>query len=179
MTELVYFAYGSNMLRERLDARCPNVRPAGNAVLHEHRLTFDQFSHVDASGKGGIVPAPGSRVPGVLWILPVSDLPALDAAESAGRGYQRVSVPVTREQGDVCEVITYQPIDLRSGLKPWDWYLALVVAGAEQHELPDAYVQRLRETPSAADPEAERPGRLAALDALRRADAQMLDARSA
>jgi len=171
MTDLVYFAYGSNMLRERLDARCPNVRLLGNAVLDGHRLTFDQFSHVDGSGKGGIVPAPGERVPGVLWTLPPGDLPALDLAESAGRGYERAGVTVTRAGGGAVEAITYRPIDLRGDLRPWDWYLALVVAGAEQQGLPGDYVGRLREVRAAVDPEHERPGRLAALDALRRATA--------
>lgn len=171
MTHLVYFAYGSNMLRERLDARCPHVRLLGNAVLDDHRLTFDQFSHVDGSGKGGIVPVPGEQVPGVLWTLPPGDLPALDLAESAGRGYERTGVTVTRADGETMEAITYRPIDLREDLQPWDWYLALVVAGAEQQDLPDAHVSRLREVRAAVDPEHERPGRLAALDALRRAKA--------
>src|SRR5699024_9809906 len=132
MTDLVYFAYGSNMLRERLDARCPNVRLLGNAMLDDHRLTFDQFSHVDDSGKGGIVPAPGEQVPGVLWTLPPGDLPALDLAESAGRGYERAGVTVTRAGGGAMEAITYRPIDLRGDLRPWGWYRALGVAGGGQ-----------------------------------------------
>lgn len=169
MSDLIYFAYGSNMLRERLDARCPNVRQLGMAVLHDHRLTFDQFSDVDGSGKGGIVPAAGERVPGVLWSLPLRDLPALDAAESAGRGYERDQVTVVLDDGSAREVTTYRPIRLCEGLKPWDWYRALVVAGAEQQGLPAAHLQMLRDVPFAPDPELRRPGRLAALDALRRA----------
>jgi len=169
MSDIFYFAYGSNMLRQRLDARCPHVRLAGVATLADHRLMFDQYSHVDASGKGGIAAASGRVVHGVLWSLPVRELPALDCAESRGKGYERMQRTVTHENGRSLAVTTYLPLNVRSGLKPWDWYLNLVIAGAEQHDLPDDYVAWIRQVPYKVDPRPDRAARRAGLAALERA----------
>lgn len=168
MQNMLYFAYGSNMLRERLDARCPHIRFEGVATLVDYRLMFDQYSRVDDSGKGGIEAAPGHVVHGVLWSLPLAELPALDRAESRGEGYERMPCALTHAEGHALEAMTYEPLDIRAGLRPWDWYLNLVIAGAEQHGLPQTYVAGIRQMPSKQDPEHNRPARLAGLDALTR-----------
>lgn len=169
MADLVYFAYGSNMLRERLLARCPQVRLVGRAWLHEHRLTFDKFSATDDSGKGAFEPASGSCLPGVLWHLPACDQAALDHAEGAGRGYERMLAGVIRDDGTAVQALSYRAIDRRPGLQPWDWYLDLVIAGAIQQQLPPSHVQWLRAVSAATDPDTRRPARLQALAALRHA----------
>lgn len=169
MTDLLYFAYGSNMLRQRLDARCPHIELAGVAALADHRLTFDQYSPVDDSGKAGIEAAPGQVVHGVLWSLPPADWPALDRAEARGTGYERVRWAVTLGDGRSLDVMTYLPLDMRSGLKPWDWYLNLVIAGAEQHGLPEAYVAWLKQVSCNVDGLPDRLARRTGLDALERA----------
>lgn len=169
MSELLYFAYGSNMLRQRLDARCPHIRPAGIATLADYQLTFDLYSPLDDSGKGAIEAAPGQVVHGVLWSLPLAELPALDRAESCGQAYDRVQRQVTHADGRALDVTTYLPLRMRAGLRPWDWYLQLVVAGAEQQRLPADYVAAIRQISVKIDPQQDRPGRLTALDALTRA----------
>lgn len=169
MTDLLYFAYGSNMLRQRLDVRCPHLRLVDVATLADYRLTFDQYSPADDSGKGGIEAAPGHVVHGVLWLLPRADLPTLDRAEARGRGYERVRRTVTDDDGRSFDVMTYLPLDRRSSLKPWDWYLNLVIAGAEQHRLPNEYVARLKQVPYKVDDVPDRAARRIGLDALERA----------
>jgi len=52
---------------------------------------------------------------------------------------------------------------LNAELQPYDWYLDLVVAGAEQNGLPQAYIDALRTTSSRGDPNLQRPSRLEAL----------------
>lgn len=47
---IYYFAYGSNMLTERLIARTPSARPVGTSLLPGHRLTFHKRGR-DGSGK--------------------------------------------------------------------------------------------------------------------------------
>jgi hypothetical protein len=42
------------------------------------------------------------------------------------------------------------------GLRPYDWYKALVVEGARHHGLHQAYLDLLRGVPAIEDPDAER-----------------------
>lgn len=168
MADVLYFAYGSNMLRERLARRCPRARAVGPATLKNHRLTFDKFS-TDGSGKGAYESAQGERLFGVLWALPETELPALDRAEGVGHGYERVTTEVVQGGGEMMQATTYRATDCRPGLRPYDWYLDLVIAGAEQQGLPDGYIDRLRATPSEADVDLDRHGRAEALEALRHA----------
>jgi hypothetical protein len=52
-------------------------------------------------------------------------------------------------------------------LLPYDWYHALVLAGAMQNGLPAAQLEELRGIPTCADPDASRATRIEALRALR------------
>jgi hypothetical protein len=51
---------------------------------------------------------------------------------------------------------------------PYDWYLDLVVTGAEHHGLPKGYIDRLRSVNALPDPMPQRPERLEALKQLGR-----------
>lgn len=53
-------------------------------------------------------------------------------------------------------------------LVPYSWYYELVLAGAEQHALPNDYVAGLRAIPFTQDPKADRKSWLEALDALKK-----------
>jgi hypothetical protein len=165
MADALYFAYGSNLLRERLLARCPSLVFEGRGVLADHGLRFDKIS-TDTSGKGNFEAAAGEVVHGVLWRIPRTDLDRLDGHEGVGNGYQQCVVPVEAESGDVEQSICYQATRREPGLRPFDWYLALVIAGAMQQQLPDDYIKRIRATPFRVDGDANRKGRLAAIDAL-------------
>src|SRR5438128_1900656 len=62
---MLYFAYGSNMLTQRLKARVPSASPKTVAVLFDHGLRFHKRSQ-DGSGKCDIVKCPGEVVHGVV-----------------------------------------------------------------------------------------------------------------
>jgi gamma-glutamylcyclotransferase len=51
---MLYFAYGSNMLTERLKARVPSTRPISPAILSDYDLRFHKRS-TDKSGKCDII----------------------------------------------------------------------------------------------------------------------------
>jgi len=165
MNDVLYFAYGSNLLRERLLDRCPNLRFVGGATMPSHRLTFDKRSK-DGSGKCAFEPNDGEDVHGVLWSLPADELDLLDRHEGVGFGYERCTVIVSRTDGNKVETVTYRATKRQPGLMPYDWYLALVVAGAMQQELPPHYIDQLRERPAISDGKPERKERQAALRAL-------------
>jgi hypothetical protein len=166
----LYFAYGSNMLTARLTARCPNAKVIGKASALNHALEFTKRSNKDHSGKATIISAGGQSIhtPGVLFEITKSDLPSLDRAEGAGYGYDRhddfaVRLAATDES---VTAMTYIASRTEAHLKPFDWYLALVVAGAHHHELDDGHTQRLRQIEYVIDADLTRDGRADALRAL-------------
>ncbi|WBU63106.1 gamma-glutamylcyclotransferase family protein [Paracoccus aerodenitrificans] len=158
----LYFAYGSNMLTRRLGARCGSARGLGPAVLAGHEIAFDKIGQ-DGSGKATLVAGSGA-VQGVLFRLDDEDLLTLDAIEGVGRGYERVSVNVAFD-GTGDEAFTYIAPDRYrdADMQPFDWYKALVLAGAREHGLPECWLSRLEAVPSVPDPE---PGRLRRIEAI-------------
>lgn len=168
MPDVLYFAYGSNLLRERLIARCPGLSFVGHATLPSHRIAFDKVSD-DKSGKCTFEPVGADEVLGVLWKVPAVDLAALDDAEGVGHGYESCQI-VVRHEDNECEALTYRATRRQAGLQPYDWYLALVLAGASQQGLPQRYVERLRATPFRQDLNLTRKRGKEALAALAAAD---------
>ncbi len=165
----LYFAYGSNMLTERLAARCPSARVVGPARAEGHRLSFDKTGH-GPSGKATLLPASGDVVPGVLFEVAIAERGQLDEAE--GPGYARIEAfAVIDGRGEERVAMTYlaHPHYLDRGLKPVDWYKALVVAGATQHGLDFAHREAIRTIEAIPDPEPDHPRRRAAIAALRAA----------
>jgi len=153
---MYYFGYGSNMLTARLQARVPRATPVTTATLQDWSLRFHKRSR-DGSGKCNIVPEAGARVHGVVFDVSGSDLYALDEAEQRGRGYERRDVTV-QNRSTTIEAFAYvaQPAYVDNALLPYDWYNALVLAGARQHALPASYIDRIEAVHSYPDPNQER-----------------------
>lgn len=75
-----YFAYGSNMLPQRLQRRCTSARKCGLAMLPGYDLSFCKISK-DGSGKATLLPSSRleAKVYGVIFHLASDDLPNLDS----------------------------------------------------------------------------------------------------
>ncbi|MEZ5854793.1 MAG: gamma-glutamylcyclotransferase family protein [Hyphomicrobiaceae bacterium] len=171
MTQSLYFAYGSNMLHARLVARCPSA----HALFAAHAPGWDiDFSKrgQDLSGKATLLRAklPGTCAYGVVFEIADSEMPDLDRFEGRGNGYDRDDdfVVIRTATGESTLTKTYiaAPNAIDPGLKPFDWYHALVLAGARQNQLPAAHIERLRSQPFMPDPRTDRPQRLEALRVL-------------
>lgn len=140
--EVLYFAYGSNMLTARLRARVPSCRPICIASLPGHELRFHKRSR-DGSGKcDAFIVSGGAGVMGVLFSFEAADRPALDRAEGRGSGYDDAIVTVHDGNGRSMDALTYfaHPNYIDSRLKPYGWYRELVLEGAREHGLPKQYV---------------------------------------
>ena len=153
---MYYFGYGSNMLTSRLQARVPSATPVATGQLKGHELRFHKRSQ-DGSGKCNIVPSDDDCVHGVVFDVSSSDLHPLDEAEQRGHGHERSSLTVQGPSASI-EAFAYvaQPAYVDDALRPYDWYRALVLAGALEHALPDEYVTQIEEVPSAPDPNRDR-----------------------
>lgn len=161
---IFYFAYGSNMLPTRLAARCPSAKLIGRADAPGYRVRFAKHG-MDGSAKATLVVAEGAAS-GVLFALDPKDLAALDRAEGVGRGYDRLDDFRVRHDGQSLDTVTYIAPNPVQGLAAFDWYLALVLAGAQLHRFDKASMAEFRAVRWQADPVPDRPGRVAALAAL-------------
>jgi gamma-glutamylcyclotransferase len=152
----LYFAYGSNLLTRRLRAanRAPSAQPLGVGRLSHHRLTFDKLSDRDGSGKCDAERTDRLTdcVVGVVYRIECAEQAALDLVEGVGLGYRRVEVEVETDGGTLtCR--TYLATLKRAGIKPFDWYKALVLAGAREHGLPNAYIEAIERVDVESDPD--------------------------
>ena len=143
MQPIQYFAYGSNMLRARLLDRGVVLLDEGQPVqIANHKLVFNKKSD-DGSSKANLMPAADVTTWGILFSVDPNSLSGLDAAEGAPMHYRRDAATVRTQQGDR-EAITYfaQSDKLLSiSDRPWDWYLALIVAGARACPgIPDEWI---------------------------------------
>jgi len=176
MTRFLYFAYGSNMLTERLTARCASATSVGHAEARGHAVSYCLGSN-DGSAKAGIFKATGQTAHGVVFLIDSAERHLLDGAEGAPDIYSRVEIEVfSHTTGHPADAVTYLPHPERkaNGLYPYAWYRALCTGGARQHGLPESAIDNLRVGPVQSMPVEERgkrawQGRLLAHEALTRA----------
>jgi gamma-glutamylcyclotransferase len=156
-----YFAYGSNMLTSRLKARCPSAKVVCIATARGYSLDFSKLS-TDSSGKATLVFSDGSSTQGVIFELIDDELSCLDRAE--GKDYERNSGFVVHDdQGNQIKTVTYLANKQTTCLKPYDWYLALIIAGGLEHGIDISHLQRID---FAIDLDTERQSRKNAVKAL-------------
>jgi hypothetical protein len=133
----LHFAYGSNMSRAQIGARCPGAHPLGTATLKHWRFV------IGPEGHGSIVPTPGGVVHGVLWRVDTRDIAAINSYEGLDSGlYLRRIMPV-RHGANLFPALVY--ILRRHGRgRPRPAYISLVVEAARDWGLPERYIDGLQ-----------------------------------
>jgi gamma-glutamylcyclotransferase len=161
---LFYLAYGSNLHPLRLMERVPSARVTGVVGIPGRSIAFHKRG-ADGSGKCDLVEdASPAHSHGVLYEFSSRHKAALDAVEGSGRGYDEFTIRVTLA-GVVHHPYTYiaGASHIDDALRPFDWYKALVLAGARYHGFPEAYVSSLEAAPSVPDADHARAQRMEAL----------------
>src|ERR1700681_449657 len=131
-----HFAYGSNMSRPLMRARCPDAQALGIATLAGWRFVINR------EGYGSIAPRPGGLAYGVLWRVSVRDLAAINAYESVSTGFylrRRLAVRLAARQ--VAALVYITRLGGEGRTRPG--YIDLVVQAARDWELPESYVRSL------------------------------------
>ena len=160
-----YFAYGSNMLPARLINRCTSARLIGTGIAPDFRVRFSKPG-MDGSGKAMLVAEPGARLVGAIFEIDVAEQLVLDLHE--GAGYRRddgFMVECTASGGGL-RTNTYLATACDGQLKPFDWYLAVVIAGAMHHGMDDTSIMELKATAFIKDTDTARTTRMAAIKAM-------------
>ena len=125
---------------------------------------------IDGSGKATIVSDEDAQEPvfGAVFQISDAELERLNAFE--GKDYERRPCQVTCVlTGREIETWTYYAKQLRSGLVPYDWYLALVIAGLDEHDIDRDYSSAIRAFDYETDANHGRNTRRVALEALNQA----------
>ena len=145
---MLYFAYGSNMSKQRMLRRIPSARVVGTGYLNRWAVVFNKRSS-DGSGKANLVEAEGAEAWGVLYEIELADFHRLHQLE---KGYQRQTITAFQPGGDLVEAETYVSDDLTNVPVAFDWYKAYLVTGAAEASLPDWYQDYIAGLPSRPDP---------------------------
>jgi gamma-glutamylcyclotransferase (GGCT)/AIG2-like uncharacterized protein YtfP len=132
----LYFAYGANMERVAMRARCPAAAALGSARLSDWR-------YVIASGYGSVARASGAEVFGVLWRLTPRDLAALNIFESLDSGLYRRATLTVELDGRRARALVYVGRQ-RGRPRPMPGYQERVIAAATEWQLPRRYIAALR-----------------------------------
>lgn len=133
----IHFAYGSNMSRGHMAARCPGARPIGPAKLGGWRFIITR------DGYASIVPSAGSVVHGVAWRVTPRDLAALNAYEALDSGlYRRCMLSVRCDERRL-PALTYVGRSQAAGRPRPGYQNTIVVPAAQDWGLPATYIAEL------------------------------------
>lgn len=154
----LYFAYGSNMHPLRMAERVPTARPLGVGCVAGHVLRFHKRGQ-DGSGKCNAIRTgdAGDTIHGVVYAVSEKCKQLLDVAEG---GYRADQVHV-QIQGASRPCFTYlaEPGLLDESLRPFEWYKRYVLDGGIHHDLPEPYMQAVKNEQAISDPDAARQAR--------------------
>jgi hypothetical protein len=153
MSNLWYFAYGSNMARAIfLDARQMQPLAVHCASLDGYRLCFNIPIGPGERGVANLMSEPAARVHGIVYQLSATDFERLDASEGVSFGlYQRIPVMVRTSEHGLLDAWTYHSSVIADGRKPSSRYLQLLLDGARENGLPREYVEYLEALERAID----------------------------
>jgi len=148
-----YFAYGSNMhsgtLRGRRGIEYQHAVPARALGW---RLVFDKPGLLPTGeGYANIIPDPAAETYGVLFAVSDDDLAHIDLTEGVLIGnYRRVETPVLAlaEPTPTSTAFTLTSHRRKQGVLPSTRYMALLIEGAIEHDLPAEYIAYLRTVPA-------------------------------
>ncbi|MBZ0138179.1 MAG: gamma-glutamylcyclotransferase [Pseudorhodoplanes sp.] len=133
----MHFAYGSNMSRRAMEARCPGAEAVGPALLQGYRFI------IMTDGYASVEPAHGHAVHGVMWRLTARDLASLNAYESLQSGlYRRAMLPVLYDRVHLNALVYLGRTANEGRARPG--YMEQVLDAAREWELPQDYIETLR-----------------------------------
>ena len=147
-----YFGYGSNLHPGYMEHRLAGSKFVGSGVLGNYRLEFNKVGK-DKSGKANIMKCGNARVYGSLYSISATNLDKLDKQEL---GYQRIYVDI-QCNSKIVRATTYKALDSFTGqVKPFGWYLELVLFGARGTGIDSGYIKQLENVITQIDTNRER-----------------------
>lgn len=144
------------MWPRRIEQRLGKCEALGVVSLHGYALRFHKRGR-DGSGKcdAFCTGDAADTLYGVIYALSRAQRELLDDFEGPGYDVRELSA---RASSGIITAYAYvaRPEHVDAQLQPFDWYKAIVVAGARTHSLPANYIDSLVAVSSTLDPNADR-----------------------
>jgi hypothetical protein len=137
---IYYFAYGSNLLKERLKNRIRIYHEHHKGFIKNHSLIFNKRS-IDKTSKANIEYRKGCNVWGVCYEI---DPEGFDKLAKIEKGYEIKEIAVFLQNDEAKFIVanTFISSDLSKN-PPAKEYVDLIVRGAKEHDLPDDYIRQI------------------------------------
>lgn len=121
-----YWAYGSNLCKKAMWARCPLARPYGQLIVADGLLVF--------RGVADVIHNPGTSVAGALWQITPACERSLDRFEGvASKLYSKKYMRI-RTRGEEHPVLYYK-MNQRGIYPPNIFYLDTIIQGYKDFDL--------------------------------------------
>ncbi|CAI2733464.1 unnamed protein product [Schistosoma spindalis] len=140
-----YFAFGSNLLKERIQLTNKSAQYVGIGVLEDYILSFGGFSNNWFGATATIQPSPSKYVMGTVWKMSINDMKTLDLQESVPIIYQpvEISIHLFSDKSSIIHCRSYILNSFELG-DPSPYYLDIIIRGAIQSQLPQSYIDQLK-----------------------------------
>lgn len=144
------FSYAANMHPGLIASRCSKPEPLTVARLADHSLAFFGYSKRWDGGAATLISKPGEELWGVVYQLSFWDTERLDSwldVRLDGTGdYFLLPSEVIAVDGTTYPVLLYRKY-YHGGPQqlPSQEYLETILSGAASHNLPAAYLEKLRQ----------------------------------
>ena len=143
-----YFAYGSNMSKKQMKARCPSSNFLTTGSLVDYSIAFPRYSEKWMGGVAGICPQKGDRTEGILYTLSPSDLLKLDENEGVpDHRYYRKLLQVEAKSKGLVWAWVYFPYKMgKKHYSPSKKYLNTMIDASRENGFSKKYVKRIKRT---------------------------------
>lgn len=132
---MLYFAYGSNLNKKQMKARCPESVPITKTVLKNFKLVFNYYAD--------IVEIPGEIVYGAVYDVSDSDIKKLNRYEGYPRHYEIINVEVEDDDGKSYKAFAY--VMTSKGIRePEEHYYNIIKQGYMDWNLPQEFLINAR-----------------------------------
>jgi len=148
LSQVYYFAYGSNLNWQQMQHRCPSSRFVCIACLPDYEFGITRHSRLRDCGTANVYPNRGLEVWGAVYDVSERDLIIMDGFED---GYRREFLPVYPHNNGhqtisalvyVAEIETNVPL-------PNAEYKRVILEGARHWALPEYYLSMLEKIAAA------------------------------
>jgi len=140
ITNMFYFAYGSNMNHKQMKNRCSDSHFLNSAFLKGYKFVYDGWSKKREGAVANIIETNGKNdiVLGGLFEISENDLNKLDYYEGYPKYYTRQKFKVEDDSKSYNAIVYF-----RTGKEPGnpsDNYRKTVLEGARNCNLPEEYI---------------------------------------
>lgn len=147
MSDIWYFAYGSNMCKARIEERLKRLPESRRCCLSGYRFAFNKRGKDRGQIYANIVLDPNDRVEGVVYRCTQAEIGLIDHYEGVKDGhYVRQPVDVAVDGAEVLAAETYFAGEqyLCEEGPPDGKYLRLILQGCQDHELSELHTAKIK-----------------------------------